>query len=498
MMASGYSTLRLYVSALVSGAAIMVLEIIATRILEPFLGSSIFTWIGVISVMMASLAIGYFLGGKLADRNPDSSYVALIYIFSGFSIAVIPLISYLVLQFSSYLGIMYGPIFASTLLFSIPSILLAMISPYLIKLSAKQLKAIGEISGNIYAISTVGSILGTLLTGFYIIPNMGIKTILFSLSIVLIANSVLFTGKKGLFLIVLGLIVNFLIPSPLNFTPSPNQILLYENFSPYQYTRVVDLPEESIRIISTAYIAHTRVSLNSTDPLLDYQRYQKLIYAVKPDIKKALFIGLGGGTMPMDMYKRTDANITVVEIDPQMVDVAKKFFNFSERERMRTDIDDGRIFLKNSNEKYDYIVVDAYLALIPPFHLTTVEFVEELKSHLNSGGIVFINLISPVEGTNAALFRSILKVYRNSFKNVYVFPTGKQAYTARQNIVMFATDVNYGSKADFVSLVNQRSSDNSTRELAGHYYYRDIDTSNGVLFTDDFCPIDIEGVRALS
>jgi spermidine synthase len=475
----------------------MVLEIIATRILEPFLGSSLFTWIGVISVMMASLALGYFLGGRMADRKPESSYVALIYILSGLSIAAIPLMSYPILNVAQYFGIMYGPIFASIFLFSIPSILLAMISPYLIKLSARQLKLIGEISGNIYAISTVGSIFGTLLTGFYLIPAMGIKAILFSLSMILIANSVLFLGKKGAFPLVIGLVANLIIPAPLNFTPSPNQTLLYENYSQYQYMRVVDLPKDNSRVIMLAYISQSGIYLNSTELLFGYTKYQKLVYALKPDIKKALFIGLGGGSLPQDLHRVTNADITAVELDPEMVNVAKRFFNFSEDERMRVEVGDGRIFLNKSNEKYDYIAVDVFLCIIPPFHLTTAEFAEELKSHLNQGGIIFINIVSPVEGPRAALFRSILKVYRNSFKNVYIFPTSNQSYEQRQNIVMLATDVDYGNKQEFISLVNQRSSDKTTRELVTTYYDKPIDTSSDVLLTDDFCPEDIEGVRAL-
>ncbi|NYZ78516.1 fused MFS/spermidine synthase, partial [Candidatus Micrarchaeota archaeon] len=213
---------------------------------------------------------------------------------------------------------------------------------------------------------------------------------------------------------------------------------------------------------------------------------------------KALFIGLGGGAMPLDLHRRTDANITVVEIDPQIVDVAKNFFNFSEDEKLKVKIDDGRIFLKNSNEKYDYIVVDAYIAIIPPFHLTTMEFVEDLKSHLNPNGIVLINLISPVEGPKAALLRSILKVYKNSFKNVYIFPTNGADYGKLENVVMFATDVDYGNKADFTSLIKQRSSDNRTRELASHYYDKEVNTSADALLTDDFCPVDTEGALALS
>lgn len=490
-------TLKICTSAIVSGAAVMVLEIIATKILEPFLGSSIFTWIGVISVMMAALSLGYFLGGKLADRKPESSYVAFIFILSGLFIALIPLISYPVLELSSYLGIMYGPILASILLFSIPSVLLAMISPYLIKLSAKQLKIIGEISGNIYAISTVGSIMGTLLTGFYIIPNLGIKTTLFSLSMILIANGVLFLRKRKLLPLVLGLILNSAVPQLVNFKPSSTQLMLYENYSPYQYMRVVDSTEKNTRTLSVGYGAQARISLNPTDPLLGYPRYQKLIYALNPNIKKAFFIGLGAGAMPKDMHEKTDANITVVEIDPTVVEVAKRFFNFSEDAKMRVEIGDGRILLRNSNEMYDYIVVDAYLAPIPPFHLTTAEFVKELKSHLNPGGIVFINIISPTEGPKAALFRSILKTYKNSFKNIYIFPLEMMNHTVRNNIVILATDADYGDKTQLASLVG-RQSDNATAELVNHYYEGTIDTSSDVLFTDDFCPVDILGVRALS
>jgi len=485
----------IYLSAFVSGGAVMILEIMATRIIEPFLGNSIFTWIGVLSVMLASLSVGYFLGGKMADKEPRPTHVGWIFLFSGFLIASVPLFSSPILNFSQFFGIMYGPIFASLLLLSLPSISLAMISPYLIKLSAKKTSQIGAASGNIYALSTVGSILGTLLTGFCLIPNFGVKTTLFWLSIVLIANGALFFGRKGMLPFLIGLIINSAIPQPMNFPVSSNERLLYENHSLYQYLRVVDSGE--VRFLSVGYAAQTGILLNSTDNLYGYQRYQKLIHFLNPNITKALFIGLGGGAMPSYMHRETDADITVVEIDPEVVRVAKKFFNFSEDGRMRVWIDDGRLFLTNSNEKYDYVAVDAYLNLIPPFHLTTLEFVDAVKKHLTPSGVVLVNIFSPVEGEKAGVFKALFKLYKNKFKNVYVFPLDNTNLAKKQNIIMIATDFDYGGREELLSAV-KLCNDAETQELATHYYDGAINTDSYPLLTDDFSPLEILALGSLS
>lgn len=495
MKRDNFSAARIYLSAFVSGAAVMILEIMGTRLLEPFLSNSVFTWIGMISVMLTCLSIGYFLGGKLADRNPSTTYVALLFILSGISIAVIPLYSYQVLSFSSNFGLIYGPIIASSLLFSLPSILLAMISPYLIKLNAKELRVIGEIFGNIYAISTVGSIFGTLLAGFYILPNIGIKATLLSLSMILIVDGALFLGKKGVLPVMLGLVVNLAVPQPMNFKPSSG-ILLYENYSAYQYLSVVDLPEKQLRVIPLWTGEQTAIYLNSTDIPPGYPRYQKLIYAFRPAIKKALFIGLGGGVMPKDMRKNSEADITIVEIDPAVVYVAKKFFNFSEDEKMRVEIGDARLFIANSDEKYDYIMIDAYLSPIFPFHLATAEFLESVKQHLSSDGIVFTNVLSSIEGEKSELFKSVYKTYKSKFRNVYVLPGNDLNLSKSSNIVILATDANLGDREDFISYVSKFGSKDAV-EPAHHYYNGTVNDSSAPLLTDDFCPVDMEGLRSL-
>ncbi|QLJ52979.1 MAG: hypothetical protein Sv326_0804 [Candidatus Fermentimicrarchaeum limneticum] len=486
-----------YISAFVAGAAVMVLEIIATRILEPFLTNSIFTWIGVLSVMLISLSLGYFLGGRIADRNPRYTYIGWIFVLSAVSVALIPLFSYDVLNFSASFGIMYGPFVASAILFSVPSILLAMVSPYLVKRSSKKLSRLGEVSGNIYAVSTVGSIAGTLLTGYVIIPNMGVKAAIFSLSIVLAANGALFLGRKGLLLVAACLLLNYAVPQPANFKSSAKNAVVYETYSPYQYLRVIDRADGT-RTLSTGVGGQTQIFLNSTNLTSTYTQYQELVYLLKPDARKALFIGLGGGAMPRNMHERTDADITIVEIDPAVVQIAKDFFNFSEDARMRVETGDGRFFLSKSKETYDYIVVDAYIIPLPPFHLTTYEFVEELRKHLNPGGIVFVNIGSALEGSRSGMFKAIFSTYRSQFKNVYVFPSDDSNYSRSTNIVLLATDVDYGTKEKFVERISNLTNNSETISFASSYYDRPVYLSSEPILTDDFCPIEMIGISSLN
>jgi spermidine synthase len=198
------------------------------------------------------------------------------------------------------------------------------------------------------------------------------------------------------------------------------------------------------------------------------------------------------------MHERTDADITIVEIDPAVVQIAKDFFNFSEDAKMRVETGDGRFFLSKSKETYDYIVVDAYLVPLPPFHLTTYEFVEELRKHLNPGGIVFVNVISALEGSRSGMFKAIFSTYRSQFKNVYVFPSDDGNYSRLTNIVLLATDVDYGTKEKFVERISNLTNNSETISLASSYYDRPAYLSSEPLLTDDFCPIEMIGISSLN
>lgn len=189
-----------YLTALISGGALMGLELLGSRILAPFFGNSIFVWGALISVFLTGLAAGNFIGGKIADKLPAPKYLAGIIFLGSVMIAALPFIYPFINQwiFNHDFGYKLNPLMASLVLFLLPGALMGMVSPYCIKLSADELRSIGKISGRIYAISTAGSIIGTLGTTFFLIPMWGTKTNTLILSVLLLISSImLFFGKNS-------------------------------------------------------------------------------------------------------------------------------------------------------------------------------------------------------------------------------------------------------------------------------------------------------------
>ena len=182
----------------VSGAVVMALEMMGSRLLAPVFGDSVFVWGSLIGIVMASLALGYYLGGRLADREPSFRAFSLIIFAAGVLIIPIPLFSNIVLEAVLYsgLGERYGPVLASLLLLAAPTILLGMVSPYAIRLAASSLQEIGGVSGSLYSVSTGGSIFGTFFTVFVLIPSFGVRIILISLGVVLIAVSIIGMARE--------------------------------------------------------------------------------------------------------------------------------------------------------------------------------------------------------------------------------------------------------------------------------------------------------------
>ena len=160
----------LYPVVFIVGFAVLVLEILGTRFLVPFYGSTIFVWSSLISVTLGSLALGYFLGGKAADKNPSFSFLCWLIFFAGMAVLAIPHISGFVLVKTDFLGMRFGPLVSAAILFSFPLILLGTISPFAVRLSLKMREEAGRTAGNLYSISTWGSLAGGLLAGFYLVP----------------------------------------------------------------------------------------------------------------------------------------------------------------------------------------------------------------------------------------------------------------------------------------------------------------------------------------
>ena len=286
----------------IGGSVIMTLELIGSRLLAPYLGTSIFVWSSLIGIILGALSLGYFLGGRFSKENPKLSFLTFILFLAGLLILLITLIKDPVLAFSMGLGVKSGSIVATFALFTIPSIVLGMVSPYVIRLKIKNVAGSGTVAGNLYALSTIGSIFGTFLTGFYLIPTFGSTQILFGLSLVLILTS-LISGKKLIkfcFLIILILLWSFSLDSSDKF--------IFETDSSYNHIRVVDAKygpaDEDIRIMYLGTETHSIIYKDRNDQFSKYHKLYLLDNLFKPDISKALTLGGGAYITPINFLKR--------------------------------------------------------------------------------------------------------------------------------------------------------------------------------------------------
>ena len=487
---------RLRFDVFIAGAIVMALEIAGSRILAPFFGNTIFVWGSLIGVVLAALSLGYFLGGRLSDRSPSFFQFSVILLAAGISILVMSVASPLILEavFSINLGDRYGPLLATSILLIIPGTLLGMVSPYAVKLSAEKLEKIGGTSGNIYSLSTVGSIFGTFMTVFILIPELGVRSILFALGLTLVAISLLGLDNFGRGLVVIIILIASVPALPLSLGSTfRSGDLVFEKDSPYNHIEITDDHNSGTRTLRLNGLRHSSMYLDgSLDAVFPYTDFFHLPFLFNPSIKEVLFIGGGGFTGPkkfLSLYE--DVTIDVVEVDGAVVNAAINYFNVTDDPRLNIIVEDGRIHLTKTEKKYDLIVLDAYSKTYVPFHLMTQEFFDEVQDDLSPDGIVISNVIASVVGDTSDIFRAQYKTIGTSFPNVYVFPTIDSTGTV-QNIMVLATKSFEQTKP--LDLRPKTSS--STEEIpellsmAGRFYREDIPVGDVPVLTDDYAPVE--------
>jgi spermidine synthase len=428
----------------VSGAVVMALELVGSRILAPVFGDSIYVWGALIGVVMASLSQGYYVGGRMADRQPNYGTFTMILISAGVLILLIPLSSPFILEvtYLSGIGDRYGPILASLLLLAAPTTLLGMVSPYSLRMSAESIFNLGGISGSLYSISTAGSIFGTFFTVFVLIPNFGVRQIVFSLGVVLIAVAV--TGmtlvEKGLiFTLVMVLMMPSLFAGGGPFLGLSGNAV-FQKDTPYSTLTVVDSMAEGTRTLYLNNMPHSAMYLNGSNrAVFRYTDYFNLAFLFNPGATRVLFIGGGGFSGPKQFLEYyPNVTVDVVEIDPDVVTVAREHFSATDDPRMRVFEMDGRSFLWGAGI-YDIVVLDAYSKSYVPFHLMTREFFEALDEHLSPGGVVVSNLISSLIGDTSELLKAEVNTVSGVLPQVYLFPTRSRQLSQVQNIALIAT-----------------------------------------------------------
>ena len=489
----------------VSGAVLMSLEIAGSRILAPYFGSSIFVWGSLISVVMTALSIGYYWGGWLSARQPSFGKLLILLLIPGIVIFFLPFLYPAANEWvaSVDFGIRLNPLIACSILFLLPGIFLGTISPYAIRLAATTLSTVGSTAGTLYAVSTAGSIFGTLLTAFYLIPVMGVRNIIHSLGITLVCLSLIvvpLVRLGGVYLARAVTTITLIIGSlMMAWTPgvSARTKTLIEKESFYHRIRVEE--DEEARYM---YFDRTLQSaMNLKDPTalrLIYSRYTSLGFALRPDAKKMLLIGLGGGSIPKKLLQEFPSlQIDAVELDPEVIQIAKTHFNVRESKNLRLHAQDGRMFLTRTQNQYDIIMLDAYFTDAMPFHLATKEFFELAQRKLAPNGIIVANLISAVRGPSGKIARAFVKTQRQVFPQTYVFATRRPdnvSLETIQNVIVVATRDK--QQIDIKQIVKQAMSidkglfPNPIQDIAVAYYDRPLADHDVPVLTDDYAPTD--------
>lgn len=478
----------------ICGTLVMIYEIIGSRLLSPYIGASTYVWTSLIGVILAALSLGYWLGGKSADRKPDIKILAAVIFMAGGMVSLTILFHDLILASISKLqiGLEIKSIIAAVLLFAPASVLLGFVTPYAVKLKMSSLADSGKTVGSLYAISTVGSICGTFLAGFFLIPFLGSTKTLYLIGATLIGLSILlapFAVKTSniaiLIIFVFGIGVNeakfFYLSRAYDFHDIDTE------YSRLQITTATD-PKTGKKMRMLAfdpYYIQSGMYLDSDELALEYSKYYHLIRHFKPDFGHTLIIGGAGYSFPKDYLKKyPEARIDVVEIDPKMTETAKKYFRLEDNPRLNIFHRDGRIFLDQTGpRKYDVVLMDAFGSLFSvPFQLTTIEAVGQIDRVLKDDGIVIFNLGGAIDGKSSGFFQAELKTYRQIFPRVLLFKIKPENPDEKlQNLIIVALKEK--------NPVTLESPDAEISVLLSHLYENTPESSIDVL-TDDLAPVE--------
>ena len=497
----------LAVLVFVAGMASMSLEFAASRILIPVFGSSIYTWGSLIGVILTGLSLGYHIGGKLADKNPNFPKLCLVIFSAGLYIIFIPFIAPTItssfIQFVS--DSQYASLFAVFTLLIVPTFLLGIVSPYAIKLATRRLAELGNVSGNLYSLSTIGSIVGTFLTVFILIPTFEINYIIFGLGVTLMFFSSLFGLARfpkilAAFVVVLLLFFPSISLSSAGTVMVHTGTLVYEKETLYSHLDVID--RGNIRTLYLDGNIHSQMYKDKPEELVNtYTKYFHLGFLFNPNAKDVLFIGGGGFSGPKNFLSTySDVRIDVVEIDPDVISAARDYFNLpvdNDGSRLIIYNDDARNFLSKTEKTYDLIILDAFSKNYVPFHLMTLEYFQLLDKKLTSDGVIISNNIGSMTGDRSDIVRAVYKTISQIFPSVYVFPTEHNSGNL-QNIMLAAMKtptVEY-SKDELRQLASNNDNHNSSTALDDldyleHLYEAELRTSDVPLLTDQFAPVEI-------
>jgi spermidine synthase len=418
-----------------AGVGSLATEISASRLLAPYFGNSTIVWANVIGLILASLALGYWLGGRLADRRPTPRTLGAVVLAAACLIAVIPFVARPLLDLSVEgldrvsAGAAIGSFFGVLVLFVPPVVLLGMVAPFAIRLAITDLESAGTVAGRLYAVSTVGSLLGTFLSALVLIPAVGTQRTLLASAAVIGFGGAALLGRRWL---VLGAVLAGLLLIPPGVVKAQKG-LLFEDESRYQFIQVVERDGARRLYLDEGLATH---SVWRRDDVLTggvWDTYLA-VAALLPRLERVAMLGNAAGTAARAFaHFYPGVRIDGVELDPAVSKAGRRYFEMGRIPGLEIHDMDARTYLRQTDRRYDLIVVDAYRPPYVPFYLATREFFELVRKHLNPGGIVALNvattpddhrLAEAIGGTLAAELREVIAWQPLRFNQIVIGRNG--------------------------------------------------------------------------
>jgi len=484
----------LLVTAAVCGAVVMAVELLGARLLSVAYGGSLTVWAAMIAVTLLSLAVGYFLGGWLSDRYPRPALLYGCLVVAAALVALCPHTGFIVQACRKAMGIRGGALASSAIIFSLPLGLLGLTSPFIIRLLCEGRQAVGIRAGGVYAISTLGSVAGTLLTGLWLIPAFGTPAG-FRLAAVAMAAA----GAAGLLVAFRGRGAAALAaPVLLAFAPLPagrvGEVWTAPDGERVEVVAVRDsahghivvLDKGRYRLLVVNGIVQTGIPRDlgglAKGRCLEEDYFQELLpYAVAdPRGKSALVIGLAGG-MTAAILRLYDLELDCVDLDPEIIAVAREHFGF----QGQAVAADGRQFLEDCPRRYDFCVMDTYSGDVFPFHLASREAFQAAKRVLNAKGMLAINYIGAPGGRAfACLYRTLGEVFP------HVLAIGGEAGDRVQTITVFASDAEISFNKGWLDAAPGGSGGPDRVSQAIARLTVKPARADGLVLTDSYNPID--------
>lgn len=481
----------LYVTAAITGAAVLVVEILGAKMLSPYVGTSHFVWTAQIATTLVALATGYFIGGKLADKSPriGTLYVCILVaaVFLAFTVLLCEPAAYYFLRWN----LAAGALCSSAFLFFVPLTLLAMTGPFLVRVLTSSVSVVGTQTGRLSGISTLGSVAGTVLIGYVLIPFLPNSVTMYVTAMVLTVTVLVYFfgwGRRGgsnggiVMLALFGAGAGLLGVRIDQLRKFPAGQELYRANSNFGLLQVFETRTGSRRYYLNDFLVQNTYETEHkrSNSLFTYMLHD-LAAAYAPETRNVLCIGMGIGIVPM-RFASEGANVDVVEINSHVVEPASRFFNF-QPEKLHLTIGDGRYFLHKVQKKYDAIVLDAFLGDSSPSHLMTKEAFTSMKEALGPEGVLVINSFGDFDPGKDFFMASLEKTLKSVFASVRIHASGN-------GNVFFV-----GSAQRELRIRREPNTEAAPNAIAQEIKdafagIRETDPKSGRVLTDDYNPVE--------